>query len=117
MHHDVVEPAVVGVRLVLVTREAAERAADVADVGEVDVAADDVGDLVTYVLEAGPIGCGAERLEVASLRAEQLLRLARRELAPFESALQHAAHGRAGRGEKSVDRHRGLLHASGPSQG
>jgi len=99
---DVVEPAVVGVLLVLVAREAAEAAADVADVGEVDVAADHVGDLVAHVVEARGVGHGAERLQVAAQGAEQHLGVGARELASLERALEHGAHGCAGPTQNGV---------------
>ena len=60
--HDVIEAAVVGILVVLMTREAAEAAAHVADVGEVDVAIDDVGDLVAHVLGTRQIRDAAQHL-------------------------------------------------------
>ena len=97
---DVGQAAVVGVLVVLVAREAAEAAADVADVGEVDVAADDVGDLVAHVVEARAVGDRAQRLQVAAERAEQHLGVGARELAAFERALEHGAHRGAGAAEE-----------------
>ena len=90
---DVLERAVVGVFLVLVAREAAEAAADVADVREVDVAADDVGDLVADVVEARAVGHRAQHLQVATARTEQDLGVGARELAPLERTLEHGADG------------------------
>ena len=52
-------------------RERAEPAAGVADVGEVDVAGDDVGDVVTDDLAAQRVGDPGQRLQVGAVRTEQ----------------------------------------------
>ena len=51
--------------------ERAEPAAGVADVGEVDVAVDDVGDVVADGLAAHLVGDPGQRLQVGAVRAEQ----------------------------------------------
>ena len=51
--------------------EGAEPAAGVADVGEVDVAGDDVGDVVADDLAAQRVGDPGQRLQVGAVRAEQ----------------------------------------------
>ena len=92
----VLERAVVGVFLVLVAREAAEAAAHVADVGEVDVAADHVGDLVADVVEARAVRHRAQHLQVATARAEQDLDVgARRARGPRASARARRARARS----------------------
>ena len=61
----------VGLRVDLALRERAEAAPDVADVGEVDVAVHDVGDVVADGVAPEPVGDGAQRLEVVALGPEQ----------------------------------------------
>ncbi len=99
---DLLERAVVGVVLVLVPREAAEAAADVADVGEIDVAADHVGDLVADVVEARAVGHRAEHLQVAATRAEEDLGVRARQLVPVERPFEHRSDGRGGSTQKCV---------------
>jgi len=52
-------------------RERAEPAAGVADIGEVDVAGDDVGDVVTDDLAAQRIGDPGQCLQVGAVRRQQ----------------------------------------------
>ena len=52
-------------------RERAEPAAGVADVGEVDVAGDDVGHVVALHLAAQRVGQAGQRLELGSVRGQQ----------------------------------------------
>jgi hypothetical protein len=51
--------------------ERAEPAAGVADVGEVDVAGDDVGDVVADDLAAQCVGDAGQRLQVGAVRGQQ----------------------------------------------
>src|SRR4029077_3182885 len=51
--------------------ERTEPAAGVADVGEVDVAGDDVGDVVAVVLAAQRVGDAGQRLQVRPVRGQQ----------------------------------------------
>jgi len=55
----------VGIRVGATLREGAEAAAGVADVGEVDVAVDDVADLVADRVAPHPVGEVGDRVEVA----------------------------------------------------
>ncbi len=82
---------VVGVGVVLVSREAAVRAAHVTDVGEVHVPADDVGDEVALVLAPRDVGGLHQREQVGARRAEQQRRVVDRQLATRERALEHVA--------------------------
>jgi hypothetical protein len=66
-----VERERVGVGVGAPLRERAEPAADVADVGEVDVAVDDVGDLVTHGLAAQVVGQPAHLLQQRPLGRHQ----------------------------------------------
>ena len=68
---DLLQAAVEGVLVVAVSREAAEAAAVVADVGEVDVPVDDEGDVAAHVLGAGDVGRTGESLEVGTLGPQQ----------------------------------------------
>ena len=79
---------IVGVGLPALALEAAELASDEADVGEIDVAIDDVGDFIADVFGAGQIGALDRRAQVVavggveqqSFFGRQFLALA----APFE---------------------------------
>ena len=60
----------VGVGVGAPLRERAEPAAGVADVGEVDVAGDDVGDVVAGDLAAQRVGDAGQRLQVGAVRGQ-----------------------------------------------
>jgi hypothetical protein len=68
---DLLQTAIEGVLVVAVSRESAEAAARVADVGEVDVPIDDEGDLVADVLGAGDVRRAGEGLEVGAVGLQQ----------------------------------------------
>jgi hypothetical protein len=55
---------IVGVGLPALTLEAAELASHETDIGEVDIAIDDVGDFVTDVLGAREVGASDGRAQV-----------------------------------------------------
>jgi hypothetical protein len=87
---DLLHAAVVGVGLVAVAREAAERAADVADVGEVDVAADDEGHVVALVLAAREVGGEQQRAVLGAARRQHRDDVLLAELAAGERPVEHA---------------------------
>ena len=68
------------VRRELALREGAEAAAEVADVRVLDVARDDVGDLVAVDLAAQPVGGGEDTLAFLAARAEEARQLVLPEL-------------------------------------
>ncbi len=70
VHIEVVGPAA-QVLAELALREGAELAAEIADVGVVDVAGDDIGDRVARDLAAQPVGGLAHRGELVAARREQ----------------------------------------------
>src|SRR5205823_12102814 len=59
VHVEIVGPAA-QILAELALRESAELAAEIADVGVVDVAGDDIGDRLAVDLAAQPVGCGAD---------------------------------------------------------
>ena len=65
----------VGVCVSAPLRERAEPAAGVADVGEVDVPRDDVGDIVAGCLPAQPVRQGGQRVELGTVGVQQRQRL------------------------------------------
>ena len=70
VHVEVVGPAA-QILAELALREGAELAAEIADVGVVDVAGDDIGDRVAIDLAAQPVGRGADQVESIAARLEQ----------------------------------------------
>jgi hypothetical protein len=76
---DLVERERVGVGVGAPLGEGAEPAAGVADVGEVDVAVHDVGDLVADRVAADVVGEGAHRVEVGAVGRDQRQGLRRRQ--------------------------------------
>ena len=72
---DLLEGEAEGVGVGAALGERAEAAADVADVGEVDVAVDDVGHLVAHGVAAQVVGQPADRVEVGALGRDQRVRL------------------------------------------
>ena len=69
VHVEVVGPAA-QVLAELALREGAELAAEIADVGVVDVAGHDISDGVARHLSAQPVGGGADRVEFLAARFE-----------------------------------------------
>ena len=85
---------IVGVdRVVLVARETTKRTAHIADIRKIDVAADDVADIVTTVLASGQVPSRDQRMKIHSPRAEQSLGISE-----GVSSLPSPAPLRAGRG-------------------
>ena len=80
--------SVVGVRFVGVTREPAERTAHVADVREVDVATDDVGDVVAHVFVARQVRCLEKRVQVRPIGFEQRNGVGGRNFAPRQRRIE-----------------------------
>jgi hypothetical protein len=81
--------------------ERAELAVHEADVREVDVPVDDVGDVVADVLAPDGVGRAHDRDEVVALGAEERFGLVGREVAmPAEHAVERLAH--AGRARPSA---------------
>src|SRR5690606_1346011 len=68
---DLFEGEGVGVGVGAALRKSAEPASRVADVGEVDVAGDDEGDLVAHGVAADPVGEVGERFQFGAVRGEQ----------------------------------------------
>src|SRR5690606_22706296 len=68
---DLLQGEGVGVGVGAPLREGAEPAAGVADVGEVDVAGDDEGDVVADGVAADPVGQVRERLQFRAVRVQQ----------------------------------------------
>jgi hypothetical protein len=87
-----VEPVRVGVLFPALPLEGAEVAVHEADVGEVDVAVDDVGDVVAHVLGADVVGRADERQEVVAVGFEEPLALFDAHLATLERGLEDAAN-------------------------
>src|SRR5207247_8740291 len=79
--HDV-DAVGIGVVCPALAGEGAELAVDEADVGEVDVAVDDVGDLVAHVRRPDRVRAAHQCHEVVALRAEEGLALVARGPAP-----------------------------------
>ena len=76
--------------IVLVPRETAERAADVADIGEVDVSADDEGDVVSLVLLPSDV-CGPQQgVKIRPLGREQRNYFVSRELTSGQGRIENS---------------------------
>ncbi len=103
LHEQLFHRVIVRVGLVLVAREAAERAADVADVGEVDIAADHERNVVALVERARRVGGLDQRVEIRTGRTEQRDRVGVGELAALERAVEHRGDRGARPREKSFD--------------
>ena len=101
--HDV-DAVGVGVVLPALALEGAELAVHEADVGEVDVAVDDVGDLVAHVRRPDRVRAAHQCHEVVALRAEEGLALVDRELAALERALEDGTHAGGGAAEHASER-------------
>ena len=99
------ERVIVGVILIAMAREAAERAPHVADVGEIDVADHHERDVVAVVFAAGEIRGAKQRKEVGSLDGQQHRRITLAEFALFESRFENAADLRAHAGEQALQHH------------
>ena len=90
-----------GVRVVLVAGEAAERAAHVADVREVDVAADDEGDVVAAIPRAREVRGAQQGVEVRALGAQQH-RVGLGQLATLQRAVEDPPAAASSRRRRSV---------------
>ena len=112
-HH--LHRVVIGFGFVLVTREAAEAAAHVADVGEVHVAVDDEADVVANVVLACEIGGTTQGVEIGALAFEQRLGVVDGELTTVERAVQDARNVGAQVGKESVETHAASTPAWGRS--
>ena len=90
---DLLEAAIIGVdRIVLMPRKSAKRAAHVTDIGEIDVAAHHVADIVTAILAACQIARGDQRMEIHPPNLEQELRIANRQFFAPESAFEQSEY-------------------------
>src|SRR5581483_1500969 len=78
----------VGVRLARRAAEGAEATADEADVGEVDVAVDDISDRVADAMAADVIGGEHQGFQLASARLRQSHAVVKIQFAPTERAVE-----------------------------
>jgi hypothetical protein len=101
---DLMVGMIVGVGLPALPLEAAELASDKADVGEVDIAVDDVGDFVADVLRAREVRALHHRAQIVAFRGVEREPFVGREFAALDASLQRGAHGRGRAGEKSIER-------------
>ena len=103
----------ISVRRSLALTEAAESATDDADVGEVDVAVDDVGDLVAGLAPPQLVGGVEERVEVGAPRPAEREPVRHGELAALEAAIERAAHRRGGGVEEPGEAHEASCASTG----
>ena len=92
LRQDGVVGMVVGVGFPFLALEAAELAADEADIGEVDVAIDDVGDFFADVLGAREVGGLDHGAQIVAGRRINRQALVGREFLAVETLEQHRAH-------------------------
>ena len=74
--------------VVLVTGEPTERTADIADVRKVDIAADDVTDVVSTILLASDIGCRDQCMKIGPLDREQPFGIGRRKFVAAQGTFE-----------------------------
>ena len=84
----------VGVRLMFVPGKAAERTTHVANIGEVHVSADHVGDIVPHVFLARPIRSPDQSVLVGPLHAEKKLSVFDGHFAPLQGTIENCRHSR-----------------------
>ena len=84
----------VSVGLVLMTGETAERTAHVADIGEIYVSADHVGDVIPDVLLASPIRGPEKRVLIGPLHGKQEFGVFFRHLAAVQGRFEDGGHSR-----------------------
>src|SRR5262249_21623576 len=83
--------------------EGAELTVHEANVGEVDVAVDDVGDLIADVRGTDGVGRAHQRDQVVALDAEQQLAAGDAELLARQGGVEERPDGRAGGGDCPID--------------